>query len=310
MTNDKIRIQKIISDSGYCSRRKAEALIEEGVVKVNGHPAGLGDKADPRADIITVSGEKINARSTQLRYIKMYKPRGYVTTMEDRHEKKLVIDLLSDIGERIYPVGRLDKNSEGLLILTNDGAFANDIMHPARHVQKTYRVTVASAVTEDQLDRLMSGVDIGDGIVTQLCVVTPVVESSERTVLEFIIKEGKNRQIRKMCEAVGLTVKRLRRTSVGGVKLGMLQPGEYADLTKEELRVLRASIGARDTETGAIKAAPRKTDAKRSAPKRPAAVGTDKKAPARKNFGKDFEKATNLGRDKKRVFGNAGNKKK
>lgn len=244
---NEIRIQKIIADSGYCSRRKAEVLIEQGAVKVNGHPCKLGDKADPKTDLISVEGEKLNtANAPELRYIKLYKPRGYVTSMEDEHGKKLVTELLTGIDQRVYPVGRLDKNSEGLLILTNDGAFANDIMHPKKHVPKTYRVTVPSLVNEEQLGKMMTGVDIGDGVVTQPCVINVLVEGAERSVMEFIIREGKNRQIRKMCEAVGLTVSRLRRTSVGGVKLGMLKPGEYADLTKEEMRVLRAAMGAGD----------------------------------------------------------------
>ena len=244
---DGIRIQKILADSGFCSRRKAEALIEQGMVKVNGHPAHIGDRADPKRDLITVSGEKVNtADKPELRYIKLYKPRGYVTSMEDAHGKKLVTELLTDIPQRVYPVGRLDKNSEGLLLLTNDGAFANDIMHPRKHIQKTYRVTVPCAVSEEQLDKLMEGVEIEKGVVTMPCVVTPIFESSERTVLEFIICEGKNRQIRRMCEAVGLEVKRLRRTAEGGVKLGMLKPGEYADLTKEEMRTLRSAVGKGD----------------------------------------------------------------
>jgi len=245
---EKIRIQKIIADSGYCSRRKAEQLIAEGEVKVNGHPAALGDKADPKNDLITVSGEKIKAEGVPLRYIKLYKPRGYVTTMSDDLGRKSVTQLLGDIPERVYPIGRLDKDSEGLLLLTNDGAFANDIMHPRKHISKTYRVTVAEKVTEDIIDTLMNGVDIGENTITAPCTVTVVTEEPERTVLEFTIFEGKNRQIRRMCEAVSLTVKRLRRTNVGGVKLGMLSPGDHADLTKQEMQVLRNAMGAAQTK--------------------------------------------------------------
>lgn len=254
-----IRLQKIIADSGYCSRRKAEVLIEQGAVKVNGRPTTLGDKADPRTDLITVNGVKLECEVPQeMRYIKLYKPRGYVTSMGDKHEKKLVTELLKDVPERVYPVGRLDKNSEGLLILTNDGGFANDIMHPKKHVTKTYRVTVPSAVSEDKLNKLMCGVEIEPGVTTQPCTVSVLVESAERTVLEFIIREGKNRQIRKMCEAVGLGVSRLRRTAIGGVKLGMLRPGEFADLSKEEMRVLRASMGKSDEPSSSQKSSPRK----------------------------------------------------
>ncbi len=243
---EKVRIQKIIADSGYCSRRRAEQYIQNGEVKVNGRPVSIGDKADPKNDLITVNGEKIKAEGITLRYIKLYKPRGYVTTMSDEQGRKTVTDLLNGINERVYPIGRLDRNSEGLLLLTNDGAFANDIMHPTKHVAKTYRVTVAEKVTEEQVNKLMSGVEIEPNVMTRPCIVNVLIEEEERTVLEFTIKEGKNRQIRRMCEAVNLTVKRLRRTSVGGVKLGMLKPGEYADLTKEEMRILRSAIGQKE----------------------------------------------------------------
>lgn len=243
---EKVRIQKIIADSGYCSRRRAEQYIQNGEVKVNGRPCSIGDKADPRNDLITVNGEKIKADGVTLRYIKLYKPRGYVTTMSDDQGRKTVTDLLDGIEERVYPIGRLDRTSEGLLLLTNDGAFANDIMHPTKHVAKTYRVTVAEKVTEEQVNKLMAGVEIEPNVMTRPCIVNILIEEDERTVLEFIIKEGKNRQIRRMCEAVNLTVKRLRRTSIAGVKLGMLKPGEYADLTKEEMRILRSAIGQQE----------------------------------------------------------------
>ncbi len=245
---EKVRIQKIIADSGYCSRRKAEQFIQNGEVRVNGRPVSIGDKADPRNDLITVNGEKIKAEGITLRYIKLYKPRGYVTTMSDEQGRKTVTDLLNGVEERVYPIGRLDRNSEGLLLLTNDGSFANDIMHPTKHVAKTYRVTVAEKVSEDKINKLMSGVEIEPNVMTKPCIVNILLEEEERTVLEFTIREGKNRQIRKMCEAVQLTVKRLRRTSVGGVKLGMLKPGEYADLTKEEMRILRSAIGKQERE--------------------------------------------------------------
>lgn len=250
---EKIRIQKIIADSGYCSRRKAEEFIEQGLVKLNGRPVKLGDKADPRNDLITVNGEKIKAEGITLRYIKLYKPRGYVTTMSDEQGRKTVTDLLTDVEERVYPVGRLDRNSEGLLLLTNDGAFANDIMHPRKHVPKTYRVTVNEKVDETTINKLMMGVEIEPNVMTAPCVVTVIAEEEGRTVLEFVIKEGKNRQIRRMCEAVNLTVKRLRRTNIGGVKLGMLKPGEYADLTKTEMKSLRMSMGMSVKENPAPK---------------------------------------------------------
>lgn len=240
------RLQKILSDSGYCSRRKAEEFIEKGLVRVNGKAVKLGDKADPEKDIITVCGERLETEGIALRYIKLYKPRGYLTSMEDAHSEKLITDLLTDVNERVYPVGRLDKNSEGIILLTNDGKFANDIMHPKKHVAKTYRVTIPSKVTEEQIAVMSVGMEIDSGVITQPCVINVLVSESERTVLEFIIREGKNRQIRKMCEKAGLKVVRLKRTSVGGVKLGMLKPGEYKDLTAEEMKALRAAIGRAD----------------------------------------------------------------
>ena len=134
---EKVRIQKIIADSGYCSRRKAEDYISQGIVTVNGRPCSVGDKADPRNDLIKVGEDVISADPVEKRYIMLNKPRGYVTTMADEQGRKIAADLLTGVKERVYPVGRLDRNSEGLLLFTNDGEFANDIMHPSRHIPKT-----------------------------------------------------------------------------------------------------------------------------------------------------------------------------
>lgn len=237
-----IRIQKILADAGYCSRRKAEALIEQGRVKRNGRPVKLGDKALPK-DLITVDGERIAVpRKKNLRYIMLHKPRGYVTTVSDELDRRCVMDLLDDVPERVYPIGRLDRNSEGLLLLTNDGNFANGIMHPSRHVTKTYRVTVRPSITEEQLVQLADGVVL-DGKKTLPATVVVMTNEPGRVVLQMTIKEGRNRQIRRMCEAVGLEVARLRRTSIGPLKLGMLKPGTWRDLTPEELRAIRNAIG-------------------------------------------------------------------
>lgn len=239
---EKVRIQKLIADSGLCSRRKAEEYIESGRVLVNGRRCSLGDKALPDKDIITVDGEKIGAvRKRRLYYIMMHKPRGYVTTMKDDRDRKCVTDLLKGLPDRVYPVGRLDKNSEGLLLFTNDGAFANDIMHPSHHVTKTYRVTVRPDINDDQLVKLASGVEI-DGKMTAECSVVVLEKQQGRVVLQMTIHEGRNRQIRKMCEAVGLEVARLKRTAIGPIKLGMLQPGEYRELKPDELRALRTAM--------------------------------------------------------------------
>lgn len=239
---EKVRIQKIIAESGFCSRRKAEGYIAAGKVTVNGRPCSLGDKALPGKDLIAVDGERIaQPRKRQLYYIMLHKPRGYVTTMSDELDRRCVSDLLTDVPERVYPVGRLDKNSEGLLLLTNDGGFANDIMHPSRHVSKTYRVTVRPDINDEQLVKLASGVEI-DGRMTSECSVVVLDKQPGRVVLQMTIHEGRNRQIRKMCEAVGLEVARLKRTSVGPLKLGMLKAGEYRELTPDELRAIRTAI--------------------------------------------------------------------
>lgn len=239
---EKIRIQKMIADSGFCSRRKAEELIAGGRVRINGHPVKLGDKCGFR-DIITVDGERITVpRRKKYLYIMLNKPRGYVTTVSDELDRRCVMDLLEGVEERVYPVGRLDRNSEGLLLFTNDGEFANGIMHPSRHITKTYRVTVRPDVSDAQLVKLAEGVEI-DGRKTLPATVVVKDKEPGRAVLLITIKEGRNRQIRKMCEAVGLEVARLRRISIGPLKLGMLKPGDYRELTAEELRALRNAMG-------------------------------------------------------------------
>ena len=239
---EKIRIQKMIADSGYCSRRKAEELMTQGRVKLNGHPVKPGDKCGYK-DLITIDGERLAMpRKKNFVYIMLNKPRGYVTTVSDELERRCVMDLLADVEERVYPVGRLDRNSEGLLLFTNDGAFANDIMHPSRHVSKTYRVTVRPDISDEQLVQLSGGVEI-EGRKTLPATVVVKEKEAGRVVLLITIKEGRNRQIRKMCEAVGLEVARLRRISVGPLKLGMLPPGKWRELTADELRAMRNAIG-------------------------------------------------------------------
>lgn len=237
-----IRIQKLLADAGYCSRRQAEALMEAGRVQRNGRPVKPGDKALP-TDILTVDGERVRIpKKKALRYIMLNKPRGYVTTVSDELDRRCVMDLLEEVGERVYPVGRLDRNSEGLLLLTNDGNFANGIMHPSRHVSKTYRVTVRPPVTEEQLTAMSEGIVL-DGRKTLPATIVMLTNEAARAVLQITIREGRNRQIRRMCEAVGLPVVRLKRTAVGPLKLGMLKPGAWRDLTPEELRAIRNAIG-------------------------------------------------------------------
>lgn len=233
MKDNKIRLQKHLSACGVASRRKAEELIEQGKVKVNGRVATIGDKVDPKRDKVTVKGKNVIA-VTQKVYIMVNKPRGYVTTMSDEFDRKTVSDLVKDVGVKVFPVGRLDRDSEGLLIMTNDGELANMITHPSSHVNKTYRVTVGGSVDDEQIKKLCEGVVI-DGKKTLPCDVFVLERREDRTVLNFIIHEGRNRQIRKMCDTVGLEVLRLKRTEIAGVKLGGLKTGSWRDLNEREL---------------------------------------------------------------------------
>ncbi len=241
MSNE-TRIQKVLSENGIASRRKAEELIQQGRIQVNGHPAVLGQKINPSRDVVTVNHERIylNQKARKV-YIMLNKPRGYVTTMSDELGRRCVKELVEDAPERVYPIGRLDKDSEGLLLMTNDGEFANLIMHPSHHVNKTYRVTVRPSVSDEQLITLSSGVEI-DGRMTAPAVVHVLDKEPGRVVLQITIHEGRNRQIRKMCEAVGLEVARLKRTTVGPLKLGMLQPGEWRELKPAEVGMLRNAV--------------------------------------------------------------------
>lgn len=232
-----IRLQKYLSMCSVCSRRNAEKLIEQGQVKVNGRIAKLGDKVDTKRDIVTV-GKNIVKIKSEKKYIMLHKPRGFITTLNDEFDRKCITMLLEDIKDRIYPIGRLDKNSEGLLLLTNDGDFANLLMHPRCHVPKTYRVTIKTPLSDEALTALIEGVKLDDGYVTMPAEVSVLTQEQDRIVLRLTIFEGKNRQIRRMCEALNLNLIRLKRIAVGEVKLGMLQQGKWRDLTKEEVRLL------------------------------------------------------------------------
>lgn len=237
--NNLVRLQKFMADCGVASRRKSEEIIEAGKVKVNGHVAHIGDKVNPKKDLVTVRGKRINSVSRNY-YIMLHKPRGYVTTVSDELGRKTVMDLVSDIKARIYPVGRLDKDSEGLLLLTNDGTFANALSHPGHNFAKVYRVTVRPEINDEILFNLRNGIEI-DGRKTAPCDVNVITEEPGRVVLEFILREGRNRQIRKMCEAVNLQVARLKRISVGSLKLGMLPQGKWRELTDNEVKKLLRS---------------------------------------------------------------------
>lgn len=236
MASIEIRLQKYLADNGIASRRKSEELIAAGKVKVNGHKALIGQKINPKKDIVTVHGKKV-IKKEGLYYIMLNKPRGYVTTTKDELGRKCVNELVKDIDARLYPVGRLDKESEGLLFLTNDGEFTNALTHPSHGIRKTYRVTVKPVVENDVIESLANGVVI-DGKKTAPCIVKVLEKQEDRMFLEFILSEGRNRQIRKMCESVGTQVIRLKRTAEGEVKLGGLPTGQWRHLETKEIKKL------------------------------------------------------------------------
>ncbi len=237
MKDEKIRLQKYLSECGVASRRHAEELIALGKVKVNGRVASVGDKVAYR-DNVTVQGKPVRKEKTRI-YIMLNKPRGFITTMQDEFGRRCVTDLLTGVGARAFPIGRLDRDSEGLLLLTNDGAFANAMMHPTYHIPKTYRVTVRPKPAARQLDELKAGVLV-DGRKTAPCEIQVLAEEEDRTHLEILLHEGRNRQIRKMCEGVGLQVIRLKRTMIGALTLGKLPAGKWRNLTENEVRALSA----------------------------------------------------------------------
>ncbi|MCR5151024.1 MAG: rRNA pseudouridine synthase [Clostridiales bacterium] len=225
-----------MSEVGYASRRKSEELISQGMVKVNGRTAHIGDTVNPDNDIVTVNGRKIR-KSVDPVYILLNKPRGFITTTSDEAGRKCVTDLVKDINVRLYPVGRLDRLSEGALILTNDGEFTNIVTHPSNHVQKVYRVTVRQLVTDLSLKPFNDGIMI-EGRLTFPAETHIVSAENGRSVFNVTLHEGRNRQIRKMCEAIGLEVSRLKRISIGSVELGTLPTGRYRHLTEKEVMSL------------------------------------------------------------------------
>ncbi len=232
------RLQKIISAAGIASRRASEELIQDGRVAVNGIViTELGSKADPACDTITVDGKPLAIASKRL-YILLYKPVGYMTTLDDPEGRALVTDLLKEVGERVYPVGRLDYNTEGLLLLTNDGEWANRLMHPRHEVEKEYHVRVRGKLHKSQLDQLAGGVDI-DERKTARATVRVIKDGEQNDWFSIAIHEGRNRQVRRMCEAVSLSVVRLRRVRYGTLTMGSLKPGEFRYLTDAEVRELR-----------------------------------------------------------------------
>ena len=229
------RLQKIIASRGLCSRRQAEKWIEEGRVRVNGNTAHLGDTADITEDVIEVDGKRLPKAGKKL-YLMLNKPRGYVTTLSDEKGRKNAAELVAGCGTRVYPVGRLDMDSEGLLLFTNDGDFANLMMHPRHEIDKVYRVWVTNFAPE-KLDALREPIEL-DGYTIKKPKVRLVRMEPTRAILDVTIHEGRNRQVRRMCDAAGMHVTRLIRIGEGKLRLGDLPRGKWRHLTEEEVRHL------------------------------------------------------------------------
>ena len=233
-----MRLQKYLVACGVASRRGAEAIIAQGRVFVNGsRVTEMGVQVDEELDEITLDGEPLKLENKKV-YIMLNKPAGFVTTVSDDRGRRTVMELVSEINERIYPVGRLDYNSEGLLIMTNDGELANKLMHPRGSVEKNYLVGVSGNVTMDLISAFRRGVEI-DGYTTKPAEVEVVGATRYGTKMKVTIREGKNRQIRKMFEAQGCTVKRLKRTGEAGLSLGHLPEGKWRRLSEQEINALK-----------------------------------------------------------------------
>ncbi|MDA8388716.1 MAG: pseudouridine synthase [Nitrospiraceae bacterium] len=233
------RIQKILAEAGIASRRKAEEMIAEGRVLVNGKPAALGMKADPEEDFIKVNGKPLRGPEHKA-YFAFNKPRGVVSTLEDPQGRPTVKDFLGRIRLRVYPVGRLDYDSEGLLLITNDGEFAHMVLHPSKNIRKTYQVKVKGVLEEESFGKLRRGIRLEDGM-TQPADVKPAGKTeADNSWLEVTIREGRKRQVRRMLERVGHPVLKLKRTSIDGIRLGDLKPGGLRLLTARELDGIRS----------------------------------------------------------------------
>lgn len=232
------RIQKVLAEQGLCSRRAAEQIIREGRVKVNGHPVTLGDKMDPHQDILSVDGQRIYIqRKREFYYYMLNKPRGFVTTTSDELGRKTVMDLMEGVPARVFPVGRLDRDSEGLLLLTNDGDLVNGLTHPRHEVEKHYEVRVRGNM--DNIPRLSEPMEL-DGYAIRPAGVTVLERGEDSAKIRITIHEGRNRQIRRMCEKAGLEVRRLKRVAIGNMPLDpKLKSGAWRELTQDELAYLQ-----------------------------------------------------------------------
>lgn len=232
------KLQKYVSDCGLMSRRAAEKEIESGNFEINGRTAKIGDRVNPKTDVVKYKGEIIRQVKRKV-YICLNKPAGYVTTMSDELGRKSISELVSDVGVRVYPAGRLDMDSEGLLICTNDGEFANLLMHPGGNIKKIYHVIVRGKVENGAVDALRAMKTL-DGEKISPVGVEIIERNQNASKLKMVLSEGKNRQIRRMCEQCGLSVMQLRRIAIGNVFLGTLESGNWRYLTKEEIQTLKS----------------------------------------------------------------------
>lgn len=240
MTDENMRLQKYLALCGVASRRASEKLIEEGRVKVNGETVTeLGTKVG-RGDKVLFDGKPVAPDSGKV-YIALNKPHGYLSSASDDRGRKTVVDLVKDaFPQRLYPVGRLDYDTEGLIFLTNDGDFTYSVTHPKHNIEKTYEAVIKGVITEKAVTSLSEGVEI-DGFLTSPAFVNVISTEGVRSVVRITIHEGKNRQVRKMFEAVGFRVTKLKRISIGKVKLGTLKSGTWRELSEKEIRSLKGN---------------------------------------------------------------------
>ncbi len=237
------RLQKILSEIGVASRRQAEGLIREGRVTVNGCVAQIGDKADPSRDHIKVDGRRVTLSASKI-YLMVNKPKNIITTLNDPEGRPTVVDLVKSHYPRLFPVGRLDYDAEGFLLLTNDGDLAYRLSHPSFEVPRTYRVKVKGKPTREEIRKLSRGVSLTDGP-TAPCRIVPLKETEENSWLEMTLHEGRNRQVKRMWEKMGYSVLKLARVRFGGLSLGKLKPGEYRPLRPAEVEKLKKLIKER-----------------------------------------------------------------
>lgn len=237
-----MRINKYLASLGVASRRKVDALIEAGKVKINGRAARLGEQIDPARDKVAVLGRDVSSNLKKRVYFVVNKPKGVISTVSDTHGRRTVVSLVKS-KERLFPVGRLDMESEGLMILTNDGELMQRMTHPKYHVPKVYEVLNSGSVNDEKIARIKSGMRLKNGEITAPCEVKVLNVSGNRTLLRITLGEGKNRQIRRMYESLHLYLVNLKRVSMGPVKLGNLEKGKSRKLTEDEVRGLYFAAG-------------------------------------------------------------------